>query len=409
MAMANAGFDGTVTEADYAYMWAVGGQDGVESAAAWKVTQGTGRQISCAAQSGRAFAKGVVSKDTAANLVSLSTPTNGGWYLICRHIDWTANTVTVIALTGPTTTTTLPTVPPVDYSSVTGMASSPGATYDHPLAWAWVRSSDTTMVIFDLRRVPGSASDLTELATLGGSEGDTKIVREGGATFIRSSGVWVQRTIATFATTTDRDTAYAKASAAYRAQNAQARDLSTMSVSTYFALYNASSNPGGAKAAGWYPTSLGPSGRMARSTTAAPLATNGWAVLAASAFSDTVAGADKAVGMPTPFATNGGWTAPVDGVYGVDASAYVSGTGTGSIIFAIKKNDATATNAGIVISTTSGSAGTDAAAAVSGQIALAAGDILRIGIFSGGTAGTISTSNPAALSFGIQYLRPIRG
>jgi hypothetical protein len=299
MAMANAGFDGTVTEADYAYMWAVGGQDGVESAAAWKVTQGTGRQISCAAQSGRAFAKGVVSKDTAANLVSLSTPTNGGWYLICRHIDWTANTVTVIALTGPTTTTTLPTVPPVDYSSVTGMASSPGATYDHPLAWAWVRSSDTTMVIFDLRRVPGSASDLTELATLGGSEGDTKIVREGGATFIRSSGVWVQRTIATFATTTDRDTAYAKASAAYRAQNAQARDLSTMSVSTYFALYNASSNPGGAKAAGWYPTSLGPSGRMARSTTAAPLATNGWAVLAASAFSDTVAGADKAVGMPT--------------------------------------------------------------------------------------------------------------
>lgn len=221
MAMANAGFDGTVTEADYAYMWAVGGQDGVESAAAWKVTQGTGRQISCAAQSGRAFAKGVVSKDTAANLVSLSTPVNGGWFLIVRHIDWTANTSTVVALAGATTSTTTPTAPPTDYSLVTGMSTTPGATYDQPLSWAWVRSSDTTMVLFDLRRVPGSAADLTELATLGGPEGETKVVREGGATFVRTGGIWSQRLQATFASASARDTAYAKASAVYKLAGAR--------------------------------------------------------------------------------------------------------------------------------------------------------------------------------------------
>lgn len=260
MAMANAGFDGTVTEADYAYMWAVGGQEGVESAAAWKVTQGTGRQVSCAAQSGRAFARGVVSKDSAANLVSLTTPTNGGWFLIVRHLDWTANTVTVVALTGLQTTTLAPTVPPVDYSGVTGMATTPGATYDQPLAWAWVRSSDTTMVLFDLRRVPGSAADLTELATLGGPEGDTKAVREGGALFERAGGVWLQSTPSRFATVSARDTAYAKASGAYKVQGAHAiTALDSGFEWVYYDAYNSSSNPSGAQiagvpTAGWYPS-----------------------------------------------------------------------------------------------------------------------------------------------------------
>lgn len=407
MAMANAGFDGTVTEADYAYMWAVGGQDGVESAAAWKVTQGTGRQISCAAQSGRAFAKGVVSKDTAANLVSLSTPTNGGWYLICRHIDWTANTVTVIALTGPTTTTTAPTAPPADYSGVTGMSAAPGATYDHPLAWAWVRSSDTTMVLFDLRRVPGSAADLAELATLGGIEGETKIVREGGAQFERTAGSWVQRTPATFASSSARDTAYAKASAAYRVQGALVFRSDTGWTEQYFGTYNSSTNTGGAKTAGWFPvTGPLPGGSQVRSAAAQSLTGVNYTLLPASFFSETLTGAQKPNGMSTTFATNGGWVAPFEGIF--DVSAYVTTVTTSGAFLLLKKNSATSDSVGAVAyGATVASVGGLAVTIVQARLALASGDILRLALFLNGS-GTVNAT-PEIAAFGIRFVEPVRG
>lgn len=149
MALTNKGFDGTVTEADFAIMQAISGPEGVESAAAWAVTQGTGRQVSVAAQSGWAKAPGVISKDTAPITESLGTPTNGQWYLIVRRVNWATDTVSVEAVAHSTTSTTVPTVPPTTYPTV---SSTPGTEYDQFLAWAWVRSTDTTMVLFDLRQ-----------------------------------------------------------------------------------------------------------------------------------------------------------------------------------------------------------------------------------------------------------------
>jgi hypothetical protein len=151
MVMTNAGFDGTVNEAQYAAMWAVGGKDGVDSQAAWLVTAGTGRQVAVAAQSGWAFAKGVASRESVGLTLNLSTPTNGQYFLIARHIDWTSNAVTLVALAGPTTTTTTPTAAPYDLSGVVGRVTTPGSVYDQPLAWAWVNSANTTVTIFDLR------------------------------------------------------------------------------------------------------------------------------------------------------------------------------------------------------------------------------------------------------------------
>jgi hypothetical protein len=137
-------------------MWAMGGgPDAVENTAAWAVTQGTGRQVSVAAQSGHAFAKGVESIDSGAILSStITAPATGLWYLVVRRIDWTSNTVSVVLISHTTTTTTVPTAPPTGLPTIN---TTPGATYDQLLAWAWVRSSDTTMVLFDLRYVAGEA------------------------------------------------------------------------------------------------------------------------------------------------------------------------------------------------------------------------------------------------------------
>jgi hypothetical protein len=153
MALTNNGFDGTVTEAAWAQMSALTDVDAVESSAAWAVTQGTGRQVSTAAHSGFAFAKGVLSKDTAAILTALATPVNGQWFLIVRHIDWATNGVTVTAVAHTTTTTTVPTTPPTSYPV---LDATPGVLYDQPLAWAWVRSTDTTVTLFDLRLLPST-------------------------------------------------------------------------------------------------------------------------------------------------------------------------------------------------------------------------------------------------------------
>lgn len=259
MSLVNKGFDGTVTEADFAMMMFIGAAEGVESAAAWKVTQGTGRQVSCAADDGWAFAAGVVSKDDSGPLTkSLSTPIDGQWFLVVRRINWATNTVTLEAVAGAPTSTTTPTAPPSAYPSIN---RDPGVLFDQPLAWAWVRSSDTSMVLFDLRLRPGIPADLDALAELGGPEGATTTVVEGGAEFVRRGGKWVQVTPAVFASASDRDTAYAKASAAYRVAYARARTLDTGFVYEYRAIGSG----------GWYvadvtritPTALAGTGAVA--------------------------------------------------------------------------------------------------------------------------------------------------
>lgn len=228
MALTNKGFDGTVDEASFAWMMRLGALEGVADLNAWQVVQGTGRQVSVGAHYGHAFACGVTSIDTAAILKSLATPTNGQWYLIVRRIVWATNTVTVEAIPHSTTSTTLPTAPP---STFPGTSFVPGVQFDQKLAWAWVRSTDTSMILFDLRKQPAElrvqeleqhkVDDLDGLAAVStAAEGRIIHVDEGGANFQAQDGVWVQITPSRFATSADRDTAYAKAAAAYRVAGA---------------------------------------------------------------------------------------------------------------------------------------------------------------------------------------------
>lgn len=77
-------------------------------------------------------------------------------------------------------------------------------------------------------------ADLNALAAETPSgDGAMAFVVEGAITFRSASGVWVQRGMATFASTSARDTAYAKASAAYRLNRVEALDTSTGIVARY--------------------------------------------------------------------------------------------------------------------------------------------------------------------------------
>lgn len=162
--MANYGFDGVFSEAEFSQMWALGGVDAVQNATAWKVVSGSGRQVTVD-RTGWAFAAGVLSKGDTTATVSLATPTAGQWHLIVRRINWAANTVTVVAVPHTTTATTTPTAAPTTYPTIN---STPGTMYDQVLGWAWVTTANTLTTVFDLRGLPitNQATGLLELSRI---------------------------------------------------------------------------------------------------------------------------------------------------------------------------------------------------------------------------------------------------
>lgn len=78
-----------------------------------------------------------------------------------------------------------------------------------------------------------STADLASLHGLTATQGLTYVVTEGGALFVGNGTVFVQVTKATFASTTARDTAYAKASGVYKLSGVLALDTSTGITSRY--------------------------------------------------------------------------------------------------------------------------------------------------------------------------------
>lgn len=98
-----------------------------------------------------------------------------------------------------------------------------------------ISAAEATSVQSALRRISSSVADFTALAALSATglvAGSSAYVAEGAVTMQWSGSAWVQVTTAKFATTAARDTAYAKASAAYRVTGATAR------VADYTQVYN---------------------------------------------------------------------------------------------------------------------------------------------------------------------------
>lgn len=215
MAWTSVGYDGTITEIEWAGLAGLLGNQYVAAGDSDCLVTAVGgaRQVSVAA--GSLYGDGVLSTNSGAETVALTTPVNGQWYVIALRRTWATNTAALVAIAGATTTTTTPTAPPTSFPTLN---ADPGVLTDQPIAWAWCNSANTTVVVYDIRlKAVKSLPPVVASAV----ERDAKFMSP-------TQGLQVFR-----------------------------NDLGA--VETYYALYNVSTNPGGRSTAGWY---LEPTGRV---------------------------------------------------------------------------------------------------------------------------------------------------
>lgn len=213
MAWTNWGFDGTINEAQWSQMAGLLGNGYVAAGNGDCLVTAVGGARSVSVAAGTLYGDGVVSVNSAAETVAMTTPVNGQWYLICLKREWATNTATLRAVAGATTTTTTPTVAPSSFPTIN---TSPGVLTDQPIAWAWCNSANTTVVVFDLRLLPMRTQPVS---VANEAKRDAKF-----PTPVQGNQVWREDLGAT---------------------------------ETYYALYNVSTNPGGRSAAGWYQEPIG--------------------------------------------------------------------------------------------------------------------------------------------------------
>lgn len=127
-----------------------------------KVTPVAGnRQVTVAA--GTAFGRGVTTVLSTPETQSIAAPTNGQWHLLVLRRIWATKTTSLQVIAHTTTTTTPPTAPPLTYPG--GLLSSPGVQDDQPIAWLWVNSGSTAVVVVPLNKqrraqqLSGSSAD----------------------------------------------------------------------------------------------------------------------------------------------------------------------------------------------------------------------------------------------------------
>ncbi|WP_104128241.1 hypothetical protein [Cryobacterium sp. Y57] len=134
MAITGSGFDGTMNEAQFAKLMQLAAvRYAVGSTADFAATQVSGvRSVSISA--GDAYAPGVLTTSTAAEVIAFSAPAAGQWHLIVLRRTWATNVCELVAITGATTTSATPTAPPTAYPTIN---TTPGVVDDQPLWWAW--------------------------------------------------------------------------------------------------------------------------------------------------------------------------------------------------------------------------------------------------------------------------------
>lgn len=223
MSWTNWGFDGTINEAQWSQMAGLLGNGYVAAGNGDCVVTAVGGARSVSVAAGTLYGDGVVSVNSGAETVAMTTPVNGQWYVIVLTRTWATNSVALRAVAGATTSTTTPTVAPTSFPTLN---TNVGVLTDQPIAWAWCNSANTTVVVFDIR-LKAVKSLPPVVATA--AERDAKFMSP-----TQGLQVW-------------RD------------------DLGA--VETYFGLYNSSTNPGGRDTAGWYTTGRNSNGTQIKAGT----------------------------------------------------------------------------------------------------------------------------------------------
>lgn len=243
-----------------------------------------------------------------------------------------------------------------------------------------------------------NVADFTALAALTGMiSGSRAFVVEGDVSMVFDGGAWIQQSVAKFASTADRDTAYAKASNAYKVQGVQAYVSGTNTTWAYSAAFNSSTNTGGVATAGWYPVNNSVGASMGRTNTSLSISNNTWTTLTFNTFA--VNGV-----TPSSYTTPSTFTIVTPGFYrlhvDMNAGGWSSGSGTFRGVF-INKNSTTVTTNALGSEAQQASI-TSYGVQLTVDALLAANDVIRFWAIqdSGGSA----THNATYAS--IEYLRP---
>jgi microcystin-dependent protein len=156
MTWTNWGFDGTINEAQWSQMAGLLGNGYVAADASSCVTTAVPGARSVSVSAGTLYGDGIVSVNSAAKTVAMTTPVNGQWYLIALRRTWATNSVELVAIAGATTTTATPATVPTSYPTIN---STPGVLTDQPISWAWCNSANLTVIVSDLRKTPMKQSE----------------------------------------------------------------------------------------------------------------------------------------------------------------------------------------------------------------------------------------------------------
>lgn len=156
MAETSEGWDGTVNEAVIARILNASRAGAFKTPDDFRVTPvANNRRVAIAAgESHQAFIR---YRNDQATTVDIPAPAAGRWYLIVQRRNWNGNAVTTLALAADSTTADIPTSAP---SLPAGVANTPGASLDLPLAWVWARATDATLVIRDARTFANPADNI---------------------------------------------------------------------------------------------------------------------------------------------------------------------------------------------------------------------------------------------------------
>lgn len=262
----------------------------------------------------------------------------------------------------------------------------------HPVFATMATSIDTA-----LGKVIFRPADLTALAAVTGMiAGDVAQVIEGGALFEYDGTSWTQRTPARFASAATRDAAYAKASAAYRVQGAEAYRTDAGWLEQYYALYNSASNAAGATPAGWYPTTNKPYARNIRSAISGSIGSSSYTDLSGSAYWTLQDRSGFA-------AYNAGWTIPVSGIYRVTTTVQASG----NILTGISVDNTAPGLAALRARVTAPPVQSISIAAQTSDTDFVAGNVIRLfGLADSGTP--VWSPDPYGGLFSLEFLGPKR-
>lgn len=248
-------------------------------------------------------------------------------------------------------------------------------------------------------RVP-LVGDLDALAARSAStEGEIVHVDEGGANFQAQDGSWVQITDAVFASAATRDSAYNKGGGAYRVQGLARVYRSDVGwTEQYYAAYNATSNPGGANPAGWYPVGEAkPYGRMNKSGQGGSISSTEYTDLSGNVYWT----ASDRLGFT---AYNAGWTVPMTGMYRISTAVQANAT----ILTGISINNTSPPIAALRSRVSAPVLQNIAVASQSSEIELVAGQVVRL--FALAITGTATWSaDPLGGYFNLEFLHPRRG